>query len=120
VESGDLFGIYEQACPVGPAEHLTVYPALAPLSEAGLPADDPFGERRSRRRLFEDPNRPMGIRAYQPEDSFRRIHWPATARTGHLQTAFSNPSPRAPGDWPERGYQAADLAGLFASCSSTW
>jgi uncharacterized protein (DUF58 family) len=92
LESGDLFGIYEQASPVGPAERLTVFPALAPLSEAGLPAEDPFGERRSRRRLFEDPNRPMGIRAYQPEDSFRRIHWPATARTGQLQVKVFQPT----------------------------
>jgi uncharacterized protein (DUF58 family) len=27
----------------------------------------------------------MGVREYRPEDGFRRIHWPATARTGELQ-----------------------------------
>ena len=34
--------------------------------------------------MFEDPNLPMGVRDYRPEDDFRRIHWPATARTGML------------------------------------
>jgi uncharacterized protein (DUF58 family) len=57
-----------------------------------FPAEDPFGDRRSRRRLFEDPNRPMGIREYHPEDSFRRVHWPATARTGQLQVKVYQPT----------------------------
>lgn len=51
-----------------------------------------MGDRRSRRRLFEDPNRPMGVREYHPEDSFRRVHWPATARTGELQVKVFQPT----------------------------
>jgi uncharacterized protein (DUF58 family) len=92
LESGDLFGIYEQTRPAGRTEYITVFPALIPIPELDLPPEDPFGERRSRRRLFEDPNRPMGIREYQPEDSFRRMHWPATARTGQLQVKVYQPT----------------------------
>jgi uncharacterized protein (DUF58 family) len=33
----------------------------------------------------------MGIRPYHPEDGFRRIHWPATARTGELQVKVFQP-----------------------------
>ena len=44
------------------------------------------------RRLFEDPNRPMGVREYRPEDGFRRVHWPATARTGQLQVKVYQPT----------------------------
>jgi uncharacterized protein (DUF58 family) len=33
----------------------------------------------------------MGIRDYRPEDDFRRIHWPATARTGELQVKVYQP-----------------------------
>ncbi len=92
VESGDLFGIYHQSQKIGPVEKLTVFPSLAPLPELDLPAENPFGERGSRRKLFEDPNRPMGVREYRPEDSFRRVHWPATARTGQLQVKVYQPT----------------------------
>jgi uncharacterized protein (DUF58 family) len=34
----------------------------------------------------------MGIREYRPEDSFRRVHWPATARTGKLQVKVYQPT----------------------------
>ncbi|MCI0520007.1 MAG: DUF58 domain-containing protein [Chloroflexi bacterium] len=92
VESGDIFGLFRNTGEVGEAETLTVYPELAPLSELRFPAEDPFGDRRSRRRLFEDPNRPMGVREYRPEDGFRRVHWPATARTGQLQVKVFQPT----------------------------
>ena len=92
MQSGDLFGMYEDVRDVGPTEILTVFPELLPLRELDLPADDPFGDIRSRRRLFEDPNRPMGVREYRPEDEFRRVHWPATARTGQLQVKVYQPT----------------------------
>jgi uncharacterized protein (DUF58 family) len=92
LDSGDLFGFYEKSKETGPLDRLTVFPQLIPEIIDELPAEDPFGDRRSRRRLFEDPNRPMGVRAYHPEDSFRRVHWPATARTGQLQVKVFQPT----------------------------
>ncbi len=92
LESGDLFGIYSQDGKAGLSERLTVFPALAPIKALNLPPENPFGDLRSRRRLFDDQNRPMGVRDYQPEDSFRRIHWPATARTGQLQVKVFQPT----------------------------
>jgi uncharacterized protein (DUF58 family) len=92
IESGDLFGIFNLQKPAGDAEQLIVFPALIPLSKLELPPENPYGDQRSRRRLFEDPNRPMGVREYHPEDSFRRVHWPATARTGQLQVKVFQPT----------------------------
>lgn len=92
LESGDLFGIYAQEGSAAGVETLTVFPKLAPLDESFLPPDNPFGDQRSRRRLFEDPTRPMGVRDYHPEDGFRRVHWPATARTGQLQVKVYQPT----------------------------
>ncbi len=92
LQSGDLFGMYEDIRTASDAETLTVFPQLLPLRDLDLPAEDPFGDRRSRRRLFEDPNRPMGVRGYHPEDEFRRVHWPATARTGDLQVKVFQPT----------------------------
>jgi uncharacterized protein (DUF58 family) len=92
LQSGDVFGMYELSRKEEQSEYLTVFPEIIPLEHMDLPAEDPFGDRRSRRRIFEDPNQPMGVREYRSEDGFRRIHWPATARTGHLQVKVFEPT----------------------------
>jgi uncharacterized protein (DUF58 family) len=92
LESGDLFGLYENFCEGTSSEYLTVFPKLHPLESLELQAEDPFGELKSRKRIFEDPNQPMGVREYRPEDGFRRVHWPATARTGRLQVKVYQPT----------------------------
>jgi uncharacterized protein (DUF58 family) len=91
ISSGDLFGLYEQVQFDEEVEYLTVYPELLPLREVEIEAENPTGDHRSHRQIFEDPNRPMGVRNYHPEDEFRRIHWPATARTGDLQVKVYQP-----------------------------
>ncbi len=92
LESGDLFGIFEQVDASGPVDYLTVFPKPLPLEAMNLPADDPFGDRRSQRRLYEDTTQPMGMRDYHPEDDFRHVHWPATAHTGQLQVKVYQPT----------------------------
>ena len=91
LESGDMFGIYESAKTVENREFLTVFPEVLPFESLKLPTEDPFGYQQSRKRLFEDPNLPIGVRPYQPEDDFRRVHWGATARTGDLQVKIYQP-----------------------------
>ncbi len=91
LESGDLFGIYETELSLEKPDTVVVFPELLPLSSLSLPTQDPFGFRRSIHRLFDDPTQTMSIRPYQPEDGFRRIHWPATARTGELQVKVFQP-----------------------------
>jgi uncharacterized protein (DUF58 family) len=91
LESGDLFGVFETARDEERLEFVTVFPQPLDFESLALPTSDPFGDRAARRRLFEDPNRMMGVRDYQPEDDFRRIHWPATARTGELQVKVYQP-----------------------------
>jgi len=91
LESGDLFGLFEKVDDVPTLDTVTVFPQPLPFRDLRLPTEDPFGDRSARRRLYEDPNRPMGIRDYHPEDDFRRIHWPATAHTGDLQVKVYQP-----------------------------
>lgn len=91
LQSGDLFGLYTETRKLPNEEYLTVFPELLPLSALKLDTQDPFGDRRARRRLLEDPNLPMGVREYRPEDEFRRIHWPASLRTGQLQAKVYQP-----------------------------
>lgn len=89
--SGDLFGLSDAFQEQDNREYVTVFPELIPLSLELLPTEDPFGDRRSQRRLFEDINHPIGVRPYHPEDEFRHIHWPATARSGSLQVKVFQP-----------------------------
>lgn len=90
--TGDPFGLFlTEDLDFAPEDKLVVFPEVHPLSELGLKPDDPFGDRSSRRHLFEDVSRPMGVRDYQPEDGFRKIHWPATAKVGKLQTRLFQP-----------------------------
>ncbi len=91
LESGDLFGLFEREGEEPALDTVTVFPQPLPFRELHLPTEDPFGDRRTRRRLYEDPNRPMGVRDYHPEDDFRHIHWPATAHTGDLQVKVYQP-----------------------------
>lgn len=91
LKSGDLFGLFETTRQVESSDRLVVFPELLPLASLLPTSHDPFGDRRTLQTLFEDPNQPMAIRPYQPEDNFRRIHWPATARSGSLQVKTYQP-----------------------------
>lgn len=91
--SGDPFSLFDRKLTRGDRrEVLVVYPRVRSLPELGLPLKDPFGDIRVQRQLFEDPNRTMGIRDYVPQDSFRHVHWKATAHTGRLQTRVYEPT----------------------------
>jgi uncharacterized protein (DUF58 family) len=89
--SGDLFGMYETSQTIDRVDRVVIFPELLAFTSLPLPIQDPFGERSSPRRLFEDPTQSMAIRPYQPGDSFRQIHWNATARTGEMQVRVYQP-----------------------------
>jgi uncharacterized protein (DUF58 family) len=91
LESGDLFGVFELTQEPEQYDYLTVFPQPLLFQALQLPAADPYGDQRAHRRLYEDPNQPMGVRDYHAEDDFRHIHWPATARTGELQVKVYQP-----------------------------
>jgi len=91
--SGDPFSLFDRKIALEKRHDiLIVYPRTRTLAELGLPLKDPFGDRPVQQPLFEDPSRTMGVREYSPRDSFRHIHWNATARTGSLQTRVYEPT----------------------------
>lgn len=91
VRSGDPFGFSAREAVLPVFDRMLVYPRLVPVEAFGLPARHPFGDRRDPRRLFEDPTRLAGIRAYAPGDNPRAIHWKASARVQELQTRVFEP-----------------------------
>ncbi|MDA0284144.1 MAG: DUF58 domain-containing protein [Planctomycetota bacterium] len=92
IESGDLFGLHRRFRVVTEPHFVMVYPKVIPLAGYELASRRPIGEIRMAHRLFEDPTRLAGVREYQRGDSFNRIHWKATARTGKLHSRIYDPS----------------------------
>jgi len=92
LKSGDIFGLFSQEGWQKEHDWLIVYPRVVPIAELGLLSKEPFGETKARQRIFEDPMRTIGVRDHQPEDSFKHIHWKATARQQRLQTRVYEPT----------------------------
>jgi len=82
--SGDPFGLFVLQQDVNLTGHIVVYPPTFDLPGFAprigqLPGGDAL-----RRRTHHVTTNVAGVRDYAPGDSFNRIHWPSTARTGRL------------------------------------
>ncbi len=84
LESGDPFGLFPSRKTLPSIHQITVYPPVVSLSGLDLPAGDlPGGSATPNRTPVVTPNA-AGVREYVLGDSFNRIAWNATARTGRL------------------------------------
>lgn len=92
LEAGDPFGFERLRGRAGHVASIVVYPRVHRLERLRLPSQLPFGEIRTREAFFEDPSRVVGVRAYQPGDPTRRIHWKLSARAGALQVKEFQPT----------------------------
>lgn len=92
LESGDLFGLHRRFRVAAPPRFVLVYPRVVPLAGYDLASRRPIGDVRILHRLYEDPTRIAGVRAYQQGDPLNRVHWRATARTGALHSKVHEPS----------------------------
>jgi uncharacterized protein (DUF58 family) len=92
LRSGDIWGLFSESRTQAELDWLIVYPQVLPLPALGFPSKQPFGEIKAAWRIFEDPIRAVGIRDHQPEDSFRHIHWKASARRQDLQVKVYEPT----------------------------
>lgn len=82
--SSDVFGLFLSRRKMAATEPLIVFPGLFAMTDLGLPALQPLGNRKDPRRLFEDPGRPMALRPYTPDTPFKSVAWKGSARTGTL------------------------------------
>jgi len=84
VRSGDPFGFFKRIKHIPQTIGLVVYPATIDLPYFALPLGElPGGGARRQRTHYITAN-VASVRDYFPGDSFNRIHWRSTARTGRL------------------------------------
>ena len=84
VTSADPFGIFRHRRTFGTAQQVMVYPATVPLPLFALPRRGSPGEGERRSPFSSTSPMVTSVREYLPTDTFGRIHWPSTARTGQL------------------------------------
>ena len=90
--SGDLLGLTKQQAVQFPANHLTVFPKIIPLSKVVLPTQSPLGTLHYHQPLSADPARVRGKRDYIPGDSLHQVDWKASAAVRRLQIKLLEPS----------------------------
>jgi len=84
VTTGDPFGLFRHTRTYGRQQNILVYPRAVDLPSFSVPAANLPGEGRFRRRTHYVTPNASGVRPYEFGDSFNRIHWSSTARTGEL------------------------------------
>jgi len=84
VTTGDPFGMFRHTRSFGRAQNVLVYPRATDMPRFSVPPANLPGEGRFRRRTHYVTPNAAGVRPYEFGDSFNRIHWGSTARTGEL------------------------------------
>ncbi|MDA8237156.1 MAG: DUF58 domain-containing protein [Chloroflexi bacterium] len=84
IRTGDPFGFFEASASVGHGLTLVVYPRVEPIPRWRLQAASLEGNRSTPVRTQQTTPLATTVRPYEPGDSFNRIHWPSTARTGDI------------------------------------
>jgi uncharacterized protein (DUF58 family) len=84
VTASDPFGFFRMSRTFGEPTTVLVYPAAPDLPNFYIPPANLPGEGKFRRRTHNVTPNYAGLRAYVAGDSYNRIHWPQTARTGDL------------------------------------
>jgi uncharacterized protein (DUF58 family) len=84
--ASDIFGLVKKEIVVKNITEIIVYPKIVPLKELKIFPEFPTGDQIIKDWLYEDLTRFKGIKEYSAGDSFKRIAWKASARTGKLHT----------------------------------
>lgn len=113
LHSGDPFGIFRLERTAGAAGEVIVYPGTVQLPAFRLPAAELQGGPDIRTRTFHVTPNVSTVRQYVTGDSFNRIHWRSTARTGQMMVKEFELDPTADVwvvvDMHERSQQVAGL-----------
>lgn len=84
LSSGDPLGLFHLQRHLPATSTIIVYPAIVDIPAFTPPVGYLPGGEAMRRRTHYVTTNVSGVRDYAPGDSFNRIHWRSTARTGQL------------------------------------
>lgn len=84
LHGGDPFGLFPRQVALPETHGLLVYPATVDVSSFVLPVGELPGGSNTQGRTPQITPNAAGVRDYQPGDSFNRISWRASARTGRM------------------------------------
>lgn len=84
ISGGDAFGLFRMTVRDDVSTPVVIYPYAVDLPGFALRGGELPGGDALRRRTHHITTNVAGVRDYQPGDSFNRIHWRSTARTGRL------------------------------------
>ncbi len=84
LRSGDPLGLFEVERVIPQTHPILIYPATFPIPGFHLPPGQLPGGQASHYRTQYLTTNVSTVREYVPGDSFNRIHWRSTARTGRL------------------------------------
>ncbi len=95
LKSGDPFGFFVRDLELSETQGVLVYPRLLSMEEVPLSQRFPFeGTTRSRTAL-PDPMSPVGAREYREGDTWRQVHWRASAKLARLHSKVWMPTTEA-------------------------
>jgi uncharacterized protein (DUF58 family) len=80
----DPFGFFEVTLAFPDSRSILIYPPVVHLPTVELPKGAATGSGRTSQRAMEITTNAAGVRAYDPGDSLRRVHWPSTAKLDRL------------------------------------
>jgi uncharacterized protein (DUF58 family) len=84
LRTADPFGLFEVTIPCPGTEKIIIHPPIYSRVPVSLPAGHSSGEARARSASHRATINAAGVRAYQPADPRRWIHWPTSARRDEL------------------------------------
>ncbi len=84
ISSSDPFGLFRMSRTYASRSQIIVYPPFIDLPHFTVPPASLPGEGRFRKRTHYVTPNASGVREYTWGDSFNRIHWASTARTGRM------------------------------------
>ena len=87
------FGLFTREARLSQRHRVLVYPRIRPMPDFVVPAEQHSGDARLLSSAWADyPPETSGVRDYSDGDAFGRIHWPLTAKYGHLMSkTFEQP-----------------------------
>ena len=84
IRSSDPFGLFAVSRHYPAVNDIIIHPPIHTGIPIPLPSGESDGRIRARRRSLQATINAAGVRTYHPQDPFRWIHWPTSARRGAL------------------------------------